>query len=135
MADDAAAPIETPTLLGDVRDALLDRLRTMPKTWAEMSDQQQREMIDGCGRIATHLLTEAVRIIASQGFPTVNGKLVKAQVKDAMQLQVDVSRHDQERLTLIDAVGRPVLLVVTEPEMFSGQREKPKTSLEQRFGL
>ena len=127
--------IEAPTLLGDVRDALLDRLRTLPKPWPEMSDDQQRETIAGCEQIARHLLTESVRAIASQGFPTIGGKLVKAQIKDAMQLQVDVSRHDQQRLTVIDNVGRPVFLVIAAPDMFTGQKTAPKTSLEERMGL
>lgn len=127
--------IEASTLLGDLRDALLDRLRTMPKPWAAMSDDEQKDMIAGCESVASHLVHEAVRIIASKGFPTINGKLVKAQIKDAMQLQVDVSRHDTQRLTIIDSVGGPVLLVIPEPDMFTGEKEPPKTSLEERVGL
>lgn len=127
--------IETPTLLGDVRDALLDRIRTMPKPWEQMTEEQQRETIAGCMAIADHLVSEAVRIISSQGFPTIGGKLVKAQIKDAMQLQVDVSRHDIQRLTVIDNVGRPVLLVIAAPDMFAGERKPPRTSLEERVGL
>ena len=129
------ATIEAPTLLGDIRDALLDRLRTMPKPWPAMSEEEQKELIEGCGRTAAHLVSEAVRAVASQGFPTISGKLVKAQIKDAMQLQVDVSRHDMQRLTVIDSVGRPVLLVIEEPEMFAGERKPPRTSLEERVGL
>ena len=127
--------IEAPTLLGDVRDAILDRLRTLPKPWSELSDDQQREAITGCEQIARHLLSESVRAIASQGFPTIGGKLVKAQIKDAMQLQVDVSRYDHQRLIVIDNVGRPVFLVVAEPDMFTGQRAPAKTTLEERMGL
>lgn len=129
------AAIEAPTLLGDLRDALLDRLRTMPKPWPEMSDDQQREAIAGCEQVARHLLSETVRAIASQGFPTIAGKLVKAQIKDGMQLQVDVSRHDTQRLTVIDNVGRPVFLVVATPDLFTGEKAPPKTSLEERMGL
>lgn len=127
--------IEAPTLLGDVRDAILDHLRTMPKPWAELSDEQQREQIAGCEQVARHLLVESVRAIASQGFPTIGGKLLKAQIKDGMQLQVDVSRHDPQRLTVIDNVGRPVFLVIAAPDMFTGERAPPNTSLEERLGL
>jgi hypothetical protein len=118
----AALVIDTATLLGDVRDALLDRLRTMPKPWTVMSEAEQQELIDGCTRVATHLVTEATAIIAANGFPCVSGRLVKAQVKNGMQLQIDVSRHDPQRLTVIDSVDRPVFLVIATPDLFMGER-------------
>lgn len=118
--------IESSTLLGDLRDALLDRLRAMPKPWTVMSQGEQQELIEGCTRVATHLVTEATRIIAANGFPVISGKLVKVQVKDGMQLQIDVSRHDPQRLTVIDSVERPVLIVVAEPDMFMGEKAPAK---------
>lgn len=128
-------PLGTETLLGDLRDALLDRIRTMPKPWEQMTQDEQKEMIEGCTRVAAHLVSETVRVISSKGFPTISGKLVKCQIKDGMQLQIDVSRHDPQRLTVIDSVDRPVLLVVPEPEMFMGEKEPPKTSLDEKLGL
>lgn len=128
-----AAKIEEPeslldssTLLGDLRDALLDRLRAMPKPWTVMSQAEQQDLIEGCTRVANHLVREATRLIAANGFPVISGKLVKAQVKDGMQLQIDVSRHDPARLTAIDSVDRPVLLVIAEPDMFMGEKAPAK---------
>lgn len=118
--------IEASTLLGDLRDALLDRLRAMPKPWTVMSEAEQHELIHGCERVARHLVTEATRLIAANGFPVIQGKLVKAQIKDGMQLQIDMSRHDPQRLTVIDSVDRPVLLVIAEPDMFMGEKAPAK---------
>lgn len=134
-ADDSAIMLNTATLAGDLRDALLDRLRAMPKPWAALSPDEQDEAIEGCTRVASHLVSGAIRAIASNGFPTISGKLVKAQIKDGMQLQVDVSRHDPQRLTVIDSVNLPVLLVFPEPELFMGERAPAKTSLDDRLGL
>jgi hypothetical protein len=127
--------IEASTLLGDVRDALLDRLRAMAKPWPQMTDAEQHDAIEGATTVAKHLVEQAVRLVAAQGFPTIGGKLVKCQIKDGMQLQVDVSRHDPQRLTVIDNVGRPVVLVVTAPELFAGEKRRPRTTLEDRVGL
>lgn len=127
--------LDTATLYGDVRDALLAWLRLEPEPWERMGDEKQRETIERCGRLAEYLVVECVRLISAKGFPTITGKLVKAQIKDAMQLQIDVSRHDTQRLIVIDNVGRPVVLVVAEPEMFAGERSPPPTSLEKRLGL
>lgn len=128
-------PMEATTLLGDIRDAVLDRVRRTEKPWEKMTTDEQGAEIDGCTKLARYLVETAARIIAAQGFPTVTGKLVKVQVKDGMQLQVDMSRHDPQRLTMLDNVGRPVLIVVAEPEMFVGERTRPRTSLEEKFGL
>lgn len=45
---------------------------------------------------------------------------------EAMQLQIDVSRHDPQRLTIIDSVDRPVLIVIAEPDMFMGEKAPAK---------
>lgn len=113
---------ETETLLGDIRTALLDGLRNMPKPWQQMTSEEQQQMIDGCTKVATHLVSEAVRIVSSNRFPVIAGRLMKAQIKDGMQLQVDVSRFDPQRLIIIDSVSKPVFLVVAEPDMFMGER-------------
>lgn len=118
--------VESSTLMGDLRDALLDRLRAMPKPYTVMSEREQQELIDGCERVAKHLVSHATALIAANGFPSIKGTLVKVQVKDGMQLQVDVSRHDPQRLTVIDNVDRPVVMVIAEPEMFMGEKAPAK---------
>lgn len=114
--------IEASTLLGDVRDALLDRLRAMPKPYTVMSAAEQQELIEGCTRVAANLITEATRLIAANGFPVIPGKLRKFTVKDEIAAQVDISRHDPARLVVMDSVGRSVLLVIAEPDMFMGEK-------------
>lgn len=118
--------IETDTLMGDIRTALLDALRNMPKPWQQMGPDEQQQLIDGCTKVSTHLVSEAVRIVASNRFPAISGRLIKAQIKDGMQLQVDVSRFDAQRLTIIDSVTKPVFLVIAEPDMFMGERTPAK---------
>ena len=127
--------LDTATLQGDVRDAILAWLRMAPDPWEKMSTEQQRETIERGETLAEYLVVECVRLVSAKGFPTVAGKLVKAQIKDAMQLQVDVSRHDLQRLMVIDNVGRPVVLVIAAPDMFAGEKGPPTTSLEKRLGL
>lgn len=127
--------IDTATLLGDVRDALLGWFRQAPDAWSKLDADQQREMIDRCTVLAEHVVVEAVRLTTAKGFPTISGRLVKCLIKDGMQLQIDVSRHDPQRLVLIDNLGRPVVLVIAELDMFAGEKGPPKTTLEGKLGL
>lgn len=121
----AEPTLETSTLAGDIKAAMLDGFRNMPKPWPEMTDDERRDFADSVGKVSAHLVREAVRVVAGNRFPIIAGRLVKVQVKDGMQLQVDMSRHDRQRLTVLDTVGKPVLLVVAEPDMFMGERERP----------
>lgn len=135
MSKMKTAAIEAPTLFGDVRDSILDRLRGMKDPWPAMSEEAQREAIAGAEQLARRLIVESARLIAAHGFPTIVGKQVKVTVKDAMQMQIDISRHDPHRLTALDNVGRHVVLVIVEPDLFAGERRKPLTSLEEKLGL
>lgn len=121
---DEEPAIEASSLYGDIRAALLDGLRAMPKPWQQMTTEEQQQLTDSCGKVARHLISETTLIVAANKFPMVPGKLIKAQVKDAMQLQIDISRHDPQRLTVLDMVGRPVLVVIAEPDMFMGEKAK-----------
>lgn len=120
--------LESETLYGDIRSALLDGLRAMPKPWQQMTADEQRQLTESCGQVARHLIRETTLIVAANRFPVVHGKLIKVQVqaKDAMQLQIDISRHDPQRLTVLDTVGKPVLIVIAEPDMFMGERAPPE---------
>lgn len=125
QTDEAA--LEASTLFGDIKTAMLEGFRNMPKPWAEMAEDEKREFADSVGKVSSHLIRETVRIVAGNRFPVIAGKLVKVQVKDGMQLQVDMSRHDRQRLTVLDTVGKPVLLVVAEPDLFMGEKDaKPE---------
>lgn len=124
--------LDASTLFGDIKAAILDGFRNTPKPWAEMRDEEKGDLSDSCGKVAAHLIREAMRVIAGNRFPVIPGKLVKVQVKDAMQLQVDISRHDRQRLTVLDTVGKPVLLVVAEPDMFMGEKDPPPDDKSER---
>lgn len=114
--------IATATVTGDVRDFLLDRVKTMGKPWTAMSEDDQRDQIYACKSAAEHLVRTVVQVIAAAGRKVIVGQLVKVNVKDKIQAQVDFSKLDEQRHELFDSVGTPVLLVVADAEQFTGER-------------
>lgn len=128
----AAAKIETPpvlntdTLFGDLRDAILDRLKAMPKPWTVMSETEQRDMIYGVESATTHLIHAAVNLVAANGHPTIKATFESATVKDGLKAVLQLSRHDPMRHELIDTVGKAVVIVVADAEQFMGQKAPAK---------
>ena len=47
--------LNTDTLFGDLRDAILDRLKAMPKPWTVMSEQEQRDEQQVEGQSGAHV--------------------------------------------------------------------------------
>lgn len=131
LDDRINALVDSSTLMGDLRDALLDRLKGMPKPWTVMSEAEQRDMIFGCERVATHLVTQAVRLIAANGHPSIQAELDSCTVKDGIKAVLNLSKHDPMRHELTDAVGKTVMVVVADIEPFMGQSKEAKPDPDQ----
>jgi hypothetical protein len=128
----APAPVlNTDTLFGDLRDAILMRLKAMPKPWTVMSETEQYNMIAGVERATEHLISAAVHLIAANGHPVIRAKLDSLSCKDGIKAAVALSRHDAQRHQLMDAVGKPVLLVVADPDAFMGAKAEAKPDPQQ----
>lgn len=134
---DAAGPSDRPpnqlaaldpaTLFGDLRDAILARLRAMPKPWTVMSEADQRDMIDGVERVARELVTAAVRLVAANGRPSVPALLESCTVKRGVKATLSmVAVDDPTRHMLFDHVGQTVLVVAADPQSFLGEKDKAK---------
>lgn len=132
---DAESPmsviLDTENLMGDVRDALLDRIKTIPHSWKIMKQEEQADMIDGCERIARNLVTEAVRMIAANGRTVIPALLEQCTIKDGVKAVLTMSQHDPHRHELTDAVGKPVLVVVADASQYMGGGDQPKPEPDQ----
>lgn len=122
------------SLRGDVRDFLLDRLKhdhsALP--WNVRGEEEQQRTIDAAETAATELVRKVYLLCMEQGRPTVLGKLAQGKIKGeklAVELQVD--RKDPLRHAVSDAIGKEVLLVLTDSDAVMGERGRPKPSPDQ----
>lgn len=139
-ADKKAAPkteeqktvdLAAETLTGDIRDFLLDRVKTLGKPWAAMSEDEQSDQIHGCRDAAEKLVKTACEVIASKAKKAMVGKLIKIQIKDKIQCQVDFNVDDESRHELYDSQGMHVSLVVADAQPFTGERAPAEAEPEQ----
>ena len=124
--------VNSDTLFGDLRDAILDRLKHMPKPWTVMTESEQRDMIYGVEQVARHLVHEAVQIIAASGRPAIEARLEQCAVKDDIKIVIRANRHHGLREQLLDSVGKPVLIVVADEEAYMGERAPAKPEPDQQ---
>lgn len=118
---DEVITVAAATLTGDIRDFLLDRVKNLGKPWPAMSEQEQRDQITSAKDAAERLVRKVCEIVAADGKKALKGKLIKVQIKDKIQCQVDFNKEDEQRHELFDSQGLTVMLVVADAEKFTGE--------------
>ena len=124
------------TLVGDVRDALLDQIRNAKDhgAWSQLGEARQREAIDAASAAAEHLVARAVEIVAADGRIAISCICAQFTVKGEtakISLHADL-KDDQVIVNLGQARGKRVELVLADGDPYAGERETAKPDPDQR---
>jgi|HubBroStandDraft_1064217.scaffolds.fasta_scaffold09816_16 hypothetical protein len=116
--------LATDTLMGDLRDFVLDRLKHEhnPLPWNMRGEDQQRETINRVESAMRTWVHRAVVLIAAQGAKAARGSLIKFVVKDGIQMQINFAASDALRHELADHVGNSMLVIIADTEIHQGER-------------
>ena len=68
------------------------------------------------------VLRRAVELIAARGLRTIKATLEQVTIKDGIVGKIIMSKFDEQRHALVDATGSKILIVVADPEEFTGER-------------
>ena len=106
---------------GVITSFLVDRIRTLPKVWEQMTEYEQTSIIDDAQHASRALVTRTVNAIAADGQPSIP-VIVGKVTNDAKQIKADVTlnTHADLRHELFDAAGSSARLVVTDVEKYMG---------------
>lgn len=120
----AAMDMASETLTGDLRDFILDRLKheQSKRPWHERSESDQRQTVHEVESAVRRVVTSAVEIIAAHGRRTIKATIEQITIKDGYKAVLSCSKFDPNRHQLSDAQGSAVLIVVADPEEFTGER-------------
>src|SRR3954468_24089098 len=135
-AADAAAdyiPLAVETLLGDLRDFILDRLRRDHSAvpWQMRPEADQRALVQATENAVRMTLHRAVALIGAGGAAAARGSVVKLAARDGLQVVVSVAASDPQRHALMDAIGSLCLLVLADADAHMGERAPVKTRPDQ----
>ncbi len=118
--------LDTSTLAGDLRAAVLNQIQQMPMIWSVMPEGEQVQLAHDIDGICRHLVTKALQLIAADGRKTIRGKLESAARKSGKNPVIEgklvLPPEDELRHEFFDSVGLPVLVVVADTEQYLGER-------------
>jgi hypothetical protein len=119
--------LNTDTLSGDVRSAIMDRVRALQVGWGMMSERDQRTFTQEIDDTVRHLVREAVALIAADGMPVIRAKCTGVNHKKggAIEAKMELKGDDEQRHELFDAVDSHVTIVVADHERYIGE-QKPE---------
>lgn len=116
------AELVAETLSGDVRDFLVDRIKNLPKVWAQMTQEEQSEIINAAVSAGNEMVRKAVRLIAEDGRPTITAQCESVTVKDGIKAVLSLGKYDEYRHELMDSQGQSVLIIVADADKYIGSR-------------
>lgn len=127
-AGDSAIELAKGTLLGDMRDGIIEQLRTYPESWGKLTEAQQKFMAQGIEDRCRRTIEMAVKILAADDRVTIAVQLEQVTFKpkgsDAKIAFLGLSRELKH--ALVDAQGSRVLIVVADATAYMGARRKPR---------
>lgn len=124
--------LKTDTLLGDVRDLILQEMRDAKNAlpWTTRSEKDQREMIDRADRFAGNLIAKVVNLVAAGDNPAIPVTVKKWTVSDELQIALSTAASHANVSTMIDG-GLIGFLVFADKEPFQGEREPVQAAKDQ----
>ena len=121
-ATEATMTLARQTLTGDLRDAMLDALRNIPKSWKRMTQDEQREWIDIITRRDDALTANAVNIIAADGREVVTVELEKVERRDTIRGTFSCHWRPETWIALGAAQGGTIQIIPASVDPYSGEQ-------------
>lgn len=111
------------SLVGDIRDTLLDLFKHRPKPWSQMSADEMRDTGKGLETIAKTLIRKIVLVVAEEDDVSVPATIKGYSVKgDTFQLKVEASGDEETAIELFRMDGHDVVILRADAKRFHGQK-------------
>ena len=111
------------TLLGDMRDALIEWDRRQTKVWRDLSENDQRNMALSRNQLCVDVIRGCAGIMLSRGVVEVRGEVAKVDITDkGIVAKMAFRRGDERRHDLYDAQGSIVTVMLADVQRFMGER-------------
>ena len=126
------AEFESGTLVGDIRDTLLDVTKNRPKPWLAMSEQEQRDLAKAFENVAKTFIRKAVQVVAEQDEISVVGTLKGYSAKGGQfSLKVEAQGDEETANQLFRMDGHDLVLMSADASRFMGQKKDPTVDKDQ----
>ncbi|MBA2717722.1 MAG: hypothetical protein H0U52_00575, partial [Chloroflexi bacterium] len=118
------AEFESGTLVGDIRDALLEIFKNRPKPWSQLSAAEQGDINRALESTAKKVLRKLVIVLAEEDDVSVNATLKGYAVDgETFKLKVVAKGDEETAAELFRMDGHEVILIRADARRFHGQRK------------
>lgn len=117
--------LQLDTLRGDIRDAMLNRIRHMKTSWSLCTEAEQVEIVNGLELAAKNLVRGVVRQLTAHEFPHAVVTLGEVKIGGTKGIEAKITCPNIElnRNVLGDHVGEMVQIVMIDSDTFMGERD------------
>lgn len=119
------------TMVGNLRDVVLDLFKQREKSWKEMTELEQKSLAENVVYSVEQAVERAVDLIAADGRKVIKGKIEQITVKDGYKVVTKVGAADPLRHELVDSQGKIVLLVVSDADAYDIERSDVETDADE----
>jgi len=115
---------ELDTLMGDLRDVMLGRIRTTQKPWEKMTESEQTDLANGIDLAARDIVRRTVRLMARHQWPHVVANLSEIKIggKNGIDIKMTAPNISLNRETLGDHLNTQVQIVMIDSDQFMAAR-------------
>lgn len=119
------AEFENGSLLGDVRDRMLEIFKNRPKAWSQMSEAEHRDIGKALENAAQTLIRRVVLVVAEGDEISVTGTLKGYSAKGGdFQLKVEAQGDDATALQLFKMDGHAVVIKSADASKLLGKKSE-----------
>lgn len=135
---------ELETLMGDLRDVMLGRIRTQQKPWEKMTQDEQIDLANGLELAAKDIIRRTVRLLNDFPWPHAAVLLGEVKIKGAKGIEAKVTCDNIElnRTVLGDHIGQHVMILMVDSDRFMAHRapvdikpDQPELPIEDGAGV
>lgn len=126
MSDESTktTELDTTTLSGDIRDAVLTEFKHLAKPWQTMTEEEQQRCIDRAEYIGRDLVRRAVDLVAMRGLPALAITVGKFTCEASeMKGTFEAYASDENLLRIRHLCDRRAMFVLADPEEYLGERK------------
>ncbi len=115
---------ELGTLMGDMRDAMLQRIRTLQKPWAQMTEAEQTDCANGIELSAREMIRKTVRLVNKHEWPSCVVTLAGMKIggTNGIDIKMTCPNIGEYRNVLGEYVKTRVMVVFADSETFMAER-------------
>lgn len=124
--------LDLSTLMGDIRDEMLTRIKHLKTTWPLMSQGEQAEVANGLELFAKKIIRDAVGTLTEHRFPKAVVKLEEIKIAGKQIIgKITTDNIAVNRDVLGENVTSYCQIVMVDSEVFFGERAPAKIDPDQ----